>query len=111
MSGAFTAVEEGDLPAVWTFSPCGDGCAEVTFADGRTAVAMVDNGQWTLDELDNPTAIKCVADGSQNPGTAHYSWDPTTLVGETWATDDSGACGAVPGSDTVGVPFNLTPVN
>ncbi|MCV7101586.1 hypothetical protein [Mycobacterium palustre] len=110
MSGRFTAVEQGDPPAVWTFTSCGNGCAEVKFADGRTAVATLDNGQWTLDELDNPTAIKCTADGSEKPGTAHYSWDPTTLTGQTWATDDSGACGAVRGIDTAGVPFSLTPV-
>jgi hypothetical protein len=109
MSGPFTAVEQGDPPEVWMFTPCGHGCAKVTFADGRTAVATVDNGQWILDELDNPTAVKCTANGSENPGTAHYSWDPTTLAGQTWATDDSGACGADPGSDTDGVPFNLTP--
>jgi hypothetical protein len=111
MSGPFAAVEEGDPPATWMFRPCGNGCAEVTFADGRTAVATLDNGQWRLDELDNATAIKCTADGSENPGTAHYSWDPTTLTGQTWATDDSGACGALPGIDTAGVPFKLTPAS
>ncbi|MGH3636502.1 MAG: hypothetical protein ACRDTS_20920 [Mycobacterium sp.] len=108
MSGPYTALEEGDVPAVWMFTPCGNGCAEVTFPDGRIAQADVENGVWRLDEVDNATAIKCTADGSENPGTAHYSWDPNTLAGETWATDDSGACGAVPGSDTAAVPFNLT---
>lgn len=111
MSGSFTATEEGSAPAVWTFTPCGDGCVTVTFADGRKSSANLSDGQWRLDELDNPTAVKCVSDGSEHPGSAHFSWDPVTLVGQTWATDDSGACNALPGLDTDGVSFTLTPVS
>jgi prepilin-type processing-associated H-X9-DG protein len=108
MSGSYTAQEAGDPPAVWTFTPCGNGCANIVFADGRTGQATIDRGQWRLDDVGNDSAIKCTADGTQNPGTAHYSWDPITLAGQVWATDDTGACGALPGTDTVEVPFNLT---
>jgi prepilin-type processing-associated H-X9-DG protein len=108
MNGQYMAQEAGDPAAAWTFTPCGNGCANVVFADGGTAQATLDRGQWRLDQLDNATAIKCTADGTENPGTAHYSWDPTTLAGQVWATDDSGACRAIPGTDTAGVPFNLT---
>jgi hypothetical protein len=107
MTGRYMAQEAGDPPAVWTFTPCGNGCANVVFSDGRTAQATLDRGQWRLDQLDNASAIKCTADGAENPGTAHYSWDPTTLAGQVWATNDSGACGVLPGTDTTGVPFNL----
>jgi hypothetical protein len=108
MSGAYTAQEAGDPPAVWTFTPCGNGCAEVVFADGRTAQATLDRGQWRLDDVGNSTAIECTADGVESPGSAHYSWDPTTLAGQVWSTDDSGACGASPGTDTADVAFSLT---
>ena len=111
MSGPYMAQEIGDPPAVWIFTPCGSGCADVLFADGRTAQATIDRGQWRLDDVGNSTAIKCTADGTQSPGSAHYSWDPITLAGQVWATDDSGACGALPGTDTAGVPFNLTRAN
>jgi hypothetical protein len=115
MSGSYSAQEIGDPAEVWTFTPCGNGCAEVVFADGRTAQARVDQGQWRVDDVGNDTAIKCTADGTESTGSAHYSWDPTTyswdpttLAGQVWATDDTGACGVLPGTDTVGVPFNLT---
>ena len=108
MSGPYMAQEAGDPPAMWIFTPCGKGCADVLFADGGTAQATMDHGQWRLDDVGNSTAIKCTADGTQSPGSAHYSWDPITLAGQVWATDDSGACGALPGTDTTGVPFNLT---
>jgi hypothetical protein len=108
MSGSYWAQEIGDPAAVWTFTPCGNGCAEVVFADGRTAQARLDRGQWRVDDVGNSTAIKCTADGTESPGSAHYSWDPTTLAGQVWATDDTGACGVLPGTDTVGVAFNLT---
>jgi hypothetical protein len=111
MTGSYMAQEAGDPPEAWTFTPCGNGCAEVMFADGTTAQARLDRGQWRLDDVGNTTAVKCISDGTENPGTAHYSWDPTTLAGQVWATDDSGACGALPGTDTAGVPFNLSPAS
>jgi hypothetical protein len=110
LSGAYWATEIGDPAEVWTFSPCGHECAEVVFADGRSARARVDRGQWRVDDVGNDTAIKCTADGTQSIGSAHYSWDPITLAGQVWATDDTGACGVLPGTDTTGVPFSLTAV-
>jgi hypothetical protein len=104
----FWATEIGDPAEVWTFTPCGNGCTEVVFADGRTAQARLDRGQWRVDDVGNDTAIKCTADGTESTGSAHYSWDPTTLAGQVWATDDTGACGVPPGTDTTVVPFNLT---
>jgi len=53
MNGQYMAQEAGDPAAAWTFTPCGNGCANVVFADGRTAQATLDRGQWRLDQLDN----------------------------------------------------------
>ncbi|BBZ11743.1 hypothetical protein [Mycobacterium branderi] len=109
ISGTFLAVEEGDPPAQWVFTSCGDNCTEVTLPDGRARLVYMELGQWRMDDLDNVNAVKCTADGSEHLGTAHYSWDPTTLTGEAWATDDTGACGETAGTDTDSVPFSLTP--
>lgn len=109
ISGRFLAVEEGDPPAQWEFTSCGDNCTEVTLPDGRARLVFMEVGKWRMDDLDNDNAVKCSADGSEHLGTAHYSWDPMTLTGEAWATDDTGACGETPGTDTDSVPFSLTP--
>lgn len=108
-NGAFDANEDGDPPEPWMFASCGNGCAAVTFPDGQTREADLENGQWRLDDVNNANAVKCASDGTEHPGSAHYSWDANTLIGQVWATDDTGACGSVPGDDTTPVPFNLTP--
>jgi hypothetical protein len=109
MSGTFNAQQAGGPAKPWVFKPCGDGCAEVTFPDHKTVQANLDNGQWRLDDLNNSKAISC-PDGTQHPGDAHYSWNPTTLTGSVWSTDVTGACGATPGTDTAAVPFSLSRV-
>ncbi|MCB9440044.1 MAG: hypothetical protein H6523_07325 [Mycolicibacterium sp.] len=111
MSGAYTA-QHGDHPsAVWVFTPCGEGCSQVRFPNGKTAQANAADGQWRLDELDNPNAVQCVSDGSEHPGDVHYAWDATTLTGSLWSTDDDGSCGAPPVTDTGTEPFRLQPAD
>jgi hypothetical protein len=79
--------------ADWYFTPCGDGCASVSFGPGRgQGQAQLVNGQWTLD-LQNDTA-HC-PDGSSLPGAMndHFTWDPNTLAGTSVATYNVPACG------------------
>jgi hypothetical protein len=109
MSGRFNAQQAGGPREPWVFKPCGDGCAEVTFPDHKTVQAYLDDGQWRLDDLNNPEAISC-PDGKQHPGDAHYLWNPSTLTGSVWSTDVTGACGATPGTDSAAVRFSLTRV-
>jgi hypothetical protein len=92
----------------WYFTPCGDGCAN---ASGSSPIpggqARLVNGQWTID---GPIVIRC-PDGTSVPGveTAHYTWDPNTLVGTLQATQTKEACGYETGSLTMNVQLRQAP--
>jgi hypothetical protein len=82
----------------WYFTPCGDGCANVTFGTGAPpSQAHLVNGQWTMDQ---PGGTSSCADGTVHPGTAatHYTWDPNTLTGTTQVTYTAAVCGVPAGS-------------
>ena len=55
----------------WYFTPCGDGCAQLTTPP--TAQARLVNGQWTMDLVSDAVC----PDGSTVPAArgAHYMWD------------------------------------
>ena len=67
----------------WYFTPCGDGCADVT-AGGGTSPAQLANGQWTVEGVSNAGC----ADGTQiaKAETVHYTWDANTLAGTVQGT-------------------------
>ena len=80
----------------WYVTPCGDGCASVAFAPGGpTTQAHIVDGQWALDSSDH---LEC-EDGTSVPNatTAHFTWDPNTLVGTVVSTDVVPVCGEQPG--------------
>jgi hypothetical protein len=66
----------------WNFTPCGDGCANITGGGpqpGPLGQARIVNGQWAVDITSN---VDC-GDGRhiRNAGVTHYTWDPNTLGG------------------------------
>lgn len=81
----------------WYFTPCGDGCASVSGAQGGQPVgqAQLVNGQWTLNTTDNADC----PDGTSVPGAygGHRAWDPNTLAGTVQVTVNTPACGSQAG--------------
>ncbi len=77
----------------WYFTPCGDGCASVSWTQGGQSAgqAQLANGQWALDTVDN---VNC-EDGTSvaNALGAHRVWDPNTLAGTVQLTYKLPACG------------------
>jgi hypothetical protein len=97
MSGHYIAtdtVSSGgqSITSDWYFTPCGDGCANVSIGTTGTSQARLVNNQWTLD-TDHTTVCP---DGSKvsRAGTAHYTWDPNTLAGTDQITEKIATCGA-----------------
>ena len=77
----------------WYFTPCGDGCANVTSSTAaQGSEAHFVNGQWTMDQ---PGGTTSCPDGTNHPGTtnAHYTWDPNTLTGTAQVTVTAAVCG------------------
>ena len=64
---------------------------------GPTKQAHRAYGQWALDSADS---IEC-EDGASVPNatTAHFTWDPNTLVGTVVSTDTLPVCGELPGHE------------
>ena len=92
----------------WHFAPCGDGCADVSNpATGRGFRAMLVNGQWTIDSTDS---VVC-SDGTteDNSTSAHYTWDPNTLVGTVQRTQNQSVCGHAPKSFTYNLQLKQAP--
>jgi hypothetical protein len=97
MSGHYTKTETTQVNGLqnttydWYFSPCGDGCANVT-VNGTPGQAHVVNGEWTMDF---PVGNVTCADGTFNPAsrTAQYTWDPNTLAGTAQVTTTAAVCG------------------
>ena len=77
----------------WYFTPCGDGCAQLTTP--ATAQARLVDGQWTMDLVSDAAC----PDGSTVPAArgAHYMWDPNTLAGTVQITVNVPACGEAVG--------------
>ena len=97
MSGHYIATETAaggqSSTTDWYFTPCGDGCANVTIGTGTgTSQARLVNNQWALD-IAHTTVCP---DGSEAPssGTAHITWDPNTLAGSAQITEKIATCGA-----------------
>jgi hypothetical protein len=88
----------------WYFTPCGDGCVDVSLASGPVGRAQLVNGQWSMD---NTVAVRCT-DHTVVPSasTSHFVWDPNTLVGTAQATQNKEACGNPPGTESM--KFQLT---
>jgi hypothetical protein len=77
----------------WYFTPCGDGCANVTSStSAQGSQAHLVNGQWTMDQ---PGGTTSCPDGTAHPGAtnAHYTWDPNTLTGTAQVTVTAAVCG------------------
>lgn len=76
------------------FSPCGDGCADVSHTAGGPShtQARLINGQWTMDD---PAGEVACEDGSKVPDAlaAHSVWDPITLQGTVQITAKVPECG------------------
>jgi hypothetical protein len=112
MQGPYKVVTgpSGTPPVTWTFTPCGDGCAQVKLgedASSQQGTARYIDMNWTLD-VHSTGALQC-GDGTHVPGTAHYSWNPDTLKGRYWSTaDKSSPCGYDQSLDTFPVPLTLT---
>lgn len=85
----FTASTGQSTTNDWYFTPCGDGCAQLTRP--VTAQARFVNGRWTVDS----TADATCPDGTSVPHalTAHDTWDPNTLAGTDQITHNLAACG------------------
>jgi hypothetical protein len=73
----------------WYFTPCGDGCAQLT--SPTTALARLVNRQWIID-VDGDTLCH---DGSRVPktNTQHITWDPYTLAGTAQIIESVATCG------------------
>jgi hypothetical protein len=92
----------------WYFTPCGDGCADVSNPATRSGFrATLVNGQWTMDSTDN---VVC-SDGTteDNSTSAHYTWDPNTLAGTVQRTQTQPVCGHAPKSFTYNVQLRQAP--
>jgi hypothetical protein len=75
----------------WYFTPCGDGCANITITQGGlNSQARLVSGPWTM----TLTAPAACSDGTVVPNgeTTHYSWDPNTLAGTAQVALGPGAC-------------------
>jgi hypothetical protein len=100
MSGHYIMTETTNagqtLDADWYFTPCGDGCAQITNIPNASQARLV-NGQWTMDVPNNTAVCK---DGSQVPGAidAHYSWDANTFAGTAQVTNKKAECGSAQGA-------------
>jgi hypothetical protein len=85
----------------WYFTPCGDGCANVSFPGGTPPPSQTHlvNGQWTMDVTGADTTC---ADNTVHPGTrdSHYTWDPNTLTGTAQVTFTAGVCGLFGGTSS-----------
>lgn len=96
MNGHYTMLESnygGSFTEDWYFTPCGDGCANVT--GGATGQARWVNGQWTLDSA-GPAHCP---DRTEVPNatSVHYIWDASTLAGTVQVTYKVAACGVAVG--------------
>jgi hypothetical protein len=97
MSGHYLKTETTQESALqnttydWYFSPCGDGCTNVT-VNGTPGQAHLVNGQWAMDF---PVGNVTCADGTFNPASrsAHYAWDANTLAGTAQVTITAAVCG------------------
>jgi hypothetical protein len=74
----------------WNFTPCGDGCANLSIG-GRTGQVWLVNGQWTGDLI----GMVVCGDGTKvlNASSNHYTWDPNTLAGTNQVTETRATCG------------------
>lgn len=101
LNGHYTKTETTQVPGLqnttydWYFTPCGDGCANVT-VNGTPGQARLVNGQWAMDF---PVGNVTCADGSFHSATrsAHYTWDPNTLAGTAQVTTTAPVCGLLSG--------------
>ena len=85
----------------WFATPCGDGCALIAIRPDAPAPskARLVNGQWTLDSAVH--ALNCPDDTVVPKAvSAHYTWDPNTLLGEVQVTYNVPACGNPAGYQT-----------
>jgi len=90
--------------SIWTFTPCGDGCAVVVSATGWTGNASLNNGRW---EFTREAAWSC-PDGRNLPNSIAYSIDAITLTGTSTGTIPVGCEGFPVFAD--GVTVTLTKV-
>ncbi|ORW96175.1 hypothetical protein AWB92_08100 [Mycobacterium sp. IEC1808] len=81
----------------WYFTPCGDGCADLSSpASGLAGRATLVDGQWTLDSTEDIVCKGGVTEG--NAANAHYTWDPNTLAGTVQVIQNRGVCDHPPQS-------------
>jgi hypothetical protein len=84
----------------WYATPCGNGCVALASEPGGPILskARLVNGQWTLNSAIH--TLIC-PDGTVLPNavSAHYTWDPNTLVGTVQITYNVPACGSPAGTE------------
>lgn len=90
--------------SVWTFTPCGEGCARVDSAAGWSAQAHLTNGRW---EFSRDGVWSC-PDGRNLRNTIGYSIDAATMRGTSTGTIPVGCEGFPVFAD--GVTVTLTRV-
>ena len=114
MSGHYikttTYTTEGGHPLTedWFFTPCGDGCADMSSpAAGGGARAMLVNGQWTMDSISD---VVCKGGTTEAyAANTHYTWDPNTLAGTVQVIQRQAVCDDAPQSYTVSVQLTKAP--
>jgi hypothetical protein len=88
----------------WYATPCGDGCVSLASTPDGPVIsqARLVNGQWTLASAVH--TLEC-PDGTDvpNAASAHYMWDPNTLLGEVQVTYNVPACGNPAGYQTTNI--------
>jgi hypothetical protein len=106
MGGTYAAHVDTDNET-WTATPCGPGCADITFGTHGSARARLVGARWVMDSA-GPSAWQCTTDGSIHAGVQHYSWDANTLQGTMYITHTEGGCGWDAGSDGPAHTISLT---
>jgi hypothetical protein len=112
-SGHYTATETSTGGAVVTQSldvtPCGDGCAKISYEGGAPWTAHLLNGQqWVWDETDDYVVCD---DGTKVPNAfdAHKAIDAATLRGTAVVTWKKATCGIDNTGNTLTHTLVLTP--
>ena len=77
----------GDFSALWTVTPCGDGCRHIVTSTGATdAEAHLEGSYWVFDKFVDP-AVECPGNSytivsRKVSATVHFKINPDSLIGQ-----------------------------